>query len=259
MTVFIGWDVGAWNCERGASRDALFALSGNCRDRLRVIGPPGGGTCGPTSVRLVSRRCPHGSASTKATSPSWWPLTPRWGGRPPSRIWLGGRDGSTRYPLAPTTIRTCFDARTSTSSPGLSATLARPRHDREPSRQGSARTPPVRSLACEAGRVVRREVDGHRGPTQVRRGPAGASRRGSRASATKPGVARHARRTHATIWTTPCGVRSSPPGGRSRHRPSRTRPTTRRHVRKAGSGFPRIAGRRSGDVPRAVEIRRRLG
>lgn len=37
---FVGWDVGAWNCDRGTSRDALCALRGESFGALELVGPP---------------------------------------------------------------------------------------------------------------------------------------------------------------------------------------------------------------------------
>lgn len=38
MTVFVGWDVGAWNCDQGDSRDALCAVAGSHIDALQPVG-----------------------------------------------------------------------------------------------------------------------------------------------------------------------------------------------------------------------------
>lgn len=38
MTLFLGWDVGGWNCDGGKSQDALVALEGTAFLDLRLIG-----------------------------------------------------------------------------------------------------------------------------------------------------------------------------------------------------------------------------
>ena len=161
MTVFIGWDVGAWNCDKGASRDALCALSGNRRDRLRVIGTPWRGN-------LRADLCEAGLSAL------------------PSRLGLGDQpivvaiDAPLGWPapfadLARGQGRLDGEPARADDNPYLFRRTdldlfirgfrhSRPsRHDREPGRQGSARTPPVRSPASETGRLVRRDVDGQRG------------------------------------------------------------------------------------------------
>ncbi|MBX3125534.1 MAG: DUF429 domain-containing protein [Polyangiaceae bacterium] len=39
-TLFVGWDVGAWNCDRGKSRDAVCVLEGSSLEALTVVCPP---------------------------------------------------------------------------------------------------------------------------------------------------------------------------------------------------------------------------
>ena len=40
MKYFVGWDVGAWDCDNGKSRDALVALAGTQLTQLSVVGRP---------------------------------------------------------------------------------------------------------------------------------------------------------------------------------------------------------------------------
>ncbi len=56
MTLFLGWDVGAWNCDNGKSRDALCALSGTDWGDLRLAAPPWRGNL---RAALVEGECPY--------------------------------------------------------------------------------------------------------------------------------------------------------------------------------------------------------
>jgi hypothetical protein len=56
VTLFIGWDVGAWNCDGGKSRDALCALTGTRWDDLRLAAPPWRGNL---RKAIVEGDCPY--------------------------------------------------------------------------------------------------------------------------------------------------------------------------------------------------------
>lgn len=53
--LFMGWDVGAWNCDRGRSRDALCVLTGSSFEDLRFTGRPWRGNL---RGRIVGGPCP---------------------------------------------------------------------------------------------------------------------------------------------------------------------------------------------------------
>lgn len=55
MTLLLGWDVGAWHCDKGDSRDALCALTGSSWNDLRLAAPPWRGNL---RSALVSDGCP---------------------------------------------------------------------------------------------------------------------------------------------------------------------------------------------------------
>ncbi len=40
MNLFVGWDVGAWNCDRGKSQDALSVLTGTSLETLQFASRP---------------------------------------------------------------------------------------------------------------------------------------------------------------------------------------------------------------------------
>lgn len=61
MTLLLGWDVGAWHCDKGDSRDALCALTGSGWNDLRLAVPPWWGNL---RSALVSAECPGSILTT---------------------------------------------------------------------------------------------------------------------------------------------------------------------------------------------------
>ena len=80
---FVGWDVGAWNCDKGKSRDALCVLYGTSLDSLTVAAPPWRGnlrqhltTCSRPESLLVKTGLPTPASKVVVAidTPLGWPV-----------------------------------------------------------------------------------------------------------------------------------------------------------------------------------------
>lgn len=82
MNVFIGWDVGGWNCEKNRkSRDAVCVLAGESLEKLSIVGTPFRGNIRKKMqqsgslkiVELCQRDCSYNNSVLAIDTPLGWP------------------------------------------------------------------------------------------------------------------------------------------------------------------------------------------